>query len=118
MMTESTYEPGALKISMEGHAGAGEYVKDTVCAALSILAQTLERRLTDDAEMFLPAVEKEPGRMSIFCRAGEESEERCREIFDTVFAGFLLLAENYPQFVNTRVTGETESREREDYFNE
>ena len=117
-MTEIVYDPGALKISIVGHAGAGEYGKDIVCAALSILAQTLERRLIDEAELFLPAVEKEPGRMMVFCRAEEEAEERCREIFDTVFAGFTVLAENYPRFVNAVMTGETDTVERGDYLNE
>lgn len=117
-MTEILYDRENLKISLTGHTGAGEYGKDLVCAAVSILAQTLERRLTDEAEHFLPAVEKKPGRMMIFCRAEEEPEERCRDIFDTVFVGFTLLAETYPQFVSAAVTGEADDAEREDDGNE
>ena len=105
-MTRISYDRDELKMDIVGHAGAGEYGKDTVCAALSILAMTLEKRLEYSAELFLPAVEKSPGRITLFCRAGEDEEEKCREVFDTVFTGFLLLAENCPQYVSADQSGE------------
>ena len=33
-MTEIVYEPAELRLRMEGHAGAGAYGEDPVCAAL------------------------------------------------------------------------------------
>lgn len=117
-MTRISYDRDDLKMDIVGHAGAGEYGKDTVCAALSILAMTLEKRLDDSAELFLPAVEKSPGRITLFCRVGEEAEKECREVFDTVFAGFLLLAENYPQYVSADQNGEAEGEYGGKYTNE
>ena len=47
-MTRVEYDRAALSLSMEGHAGAGEPGYDLVCAALSTLMMTLERRVQEN----------------------------------------------------------------------
>jgi uncharacterized protein YsxB (DUF464 family) len=53
-MTRVRYDRADLCLSMEGHAGAGKPGNDPVCAALSALMMTLERRMQETAERTLP----------------------------------------------------------------
>ena len=46
-MTRVLYEPGKPALTFSGHAGAGEYGHDLVCAALSILQYTLREALPE-----------------------------------------------------------------------
>jgi uncharacterized protein YsxB (DUF464 family) len=107
-MTSVCYDRGGLRLTMEGHAGAGAFGADTVCAALSMLMMTLERRMEDRAEDALPVISRGPGRFEIRCDPEDAAEELCRESFDTVAAGLALLAENRPECVSFRLTEEEE----------
>ena len=49
-MTRILYDRAGLRLEMQGHAGAGEKGADPVCAALSMLMMTLERRMQERAE--------------------------------------------------------------------
>jgi len=112
-MTRVEYDRAALCLTMEGHAGAGETGKDLVCAALSTLMMTLERRMQDTAERTLPIVKRAPGFFAIRCTP-EEDEKLCRECFDTVAAGIAVLAENRPENVSLTFTGEDLEQEEEE----
>ena len=112
-MTRVCYDRAALSLTMEGHARAGEAGNDLVCAALSTLMMTLERRMQDTAERTLPIVKRAPGFFSIRC-APERGEELCRESFDTVAAGVAVLAENRPENVSLTFTGEDLEQEEEE----
>ena len=98
-MTRIRYEPEAFRLSMEGHADAGPKGADLVCAALSMLMLTLEARCREREEERLPTLSRAPGRFGIQCRPESGEEARCRESFDTVFAGLSLLAEREPEHV-------------------
>ena len=74
-------------------------------------ASTLGGRVRDltPAEMLgqvITAQRKSPGYVWIQARADEELEDKCRECFDTVFAGFSLLSEYEPEHVSARMRGE------------
>ena len=101
-MTRIVYEPAELRLTMEGHAGAGAYGEDPVCAALSMLSMTLERRVTELAEHCFPAISRAPGRFQAVCRPEEDFAGQCRECFETVAAGLALLAEERPEHVRFR----------------
>ena len=45
---------------------------------------------------------RRPGAEEIRCRPDRGCEGACRESFDTVYAGFALLAGEYPEHVNAR----------------
>lgn len=111
-MTKIVYDRDELRLTMEGHAGAGLKGMDPVCAALSMLSMTLERRAQEREEEYLPAVSRSPGRVSIECRPEAEWEERCRESFDTVAAGLALLAEELPDYVRFRQDERESGEER------
>lgn len=108
-MTRVHYDREGLCLAIEGHAGAGEYGRDTVCAALSILVMSLEKRLGEMDGDVLVTVSRSPGRVRICAAAGAESERLCRESFDTVFAGLRLLGENRPENVQLTERGGDET---------
>ena len=112
-MTRIQYDRERLRLTMEGHAGAGPKGGDPVCAALSMLMMTLEARMTERAERRLPVISRGQGRFEIQSSPEAEEEALCRESFDTVAAGFALLAENSPAYVTFRFMGE-EMQEEED----
>ena len=112
-MTRVCYDRAALSLSMEGHAGAGEAGNDLVCAALSALMLTLEKRMQETAERTLPIITRAPGVFAIRCTP-ERDEELCRENFDTVAAGIAALAENRPENVSLTLTGEEWEQEDEE----
>lgn len=101
-MTRAVYDREHLRLTMEGHAGAGVRGTDPVCAAVSMLSMTLERRVHEREEDYLPAVSRGPGRFCVECFPEEGFEESCRECFDTVAAGLALLAEERPAYVSLR----------------
>ena len=101
-MTRIVYDPAGLRLEMEGHAGAGIRGQDPVCAALSMLGMTLERRATELAEHCYPAVSRAPGRFQVRCSPEEDFAGQCRECFETVAAGLALLAEERPEHVSFR----------------
>ena len=112
-MTRVCYDRQALRLTMEGHAGAGAFGADPVCAALSMLMMTLERRMEDRAEEALPVISRGPGRFEIRCDPEDGAEALCRESFDTVAAGLALLAENRAENVSFCLTGEDLEEEDE-----
>ena len=98
-MTRIVYDRENMCMAMEGHALAGDYGKDIVCAAESMLIMCLEKRLKDLGESVMLKLKKSPGRVYIEAVAQEDAEALCRESFDTIFAGFMLLAEYEPEHV-------------------
>ena len=101
-MTRIVYDREGMSIAMEGHALAAEYGKDIICAAESMLIMCLEKRLRDFGESVMLMVKKSPGKVYIEAAAREDMQELCRESFDTIFAGFMLLAEYEPEHVEAR----------------
>lgn len=82
-------------LSVDGHAGCGEYGKDIVCAAVSVLVQNLigsVKALTEDRI----SVRMEPGYVNI--EYGDLSEQG-RLLIDSFFLGICSLADNYPEHV-------------------
>ena len=90
-------------ISVEGHANHGEEGKDTVCAAVSALVFTLCRVLSNydkkgALKSFYHSVEKGSCQLDFAaCDAFRDSVETAA---NTLFEGFLLLEENYPECVS------------------
>jgi uncharacterized protein YsxB (DUF464 family) len=101
-MTRIVYDREGLRLSMEGHALAGHYGQDIICAAESMLIMCLEKRLLDMGEDVSLTVKKSPGCISISALPSLALEERCRESFDTIYAGCALLARYEPDYVSAR----------------
>jgi uncharacterized protein YsxB (DUF464 family) len=106
-MTKIKYNPAEFRIEIQGHADWGEYGKDLVCAAASMLMMTLENMVTDYAESLQPCIYKSTGEAIISCAPTKGNATKCRTIFDTIFGGYELLSMNCPEHVQAvKVKGE------------
>lgn len=90
------------RLLLTGHAGSGEYGRDLVCAAVSILAHTLAANVRELEQ--LGAVEDvvvrlEAGRGEISCAARPQHRAAVELIFRAVCRGILLLGEQWPECV-------------------
>jgi len=90
-------------ISISGHAAAAPYGQDIVCAAASALALTMLEAVRNfdehgDVEHFAHSVDK--GSVEIDFTVKEWVLERAQTLVDAITGGFLLLEENYPEYVS------------------
>ena len=96
-MIRVVYEPESFRICAEGHANAGPQGQDIVCAAASMLMFTLVASLGRSGVE--ADVEEEAGMMSINVTPEDFDREYCQAMFDTISAGFELLADTQPDYV-------------------
>lgn len=94
-MIRAKFDEEALTLTIAGHAGSAPCGRDLVCAAASILMLTLERALKDRGVLGAES-EKRSGYARI-----TGTERSARGIFETVFAGYALLEEEWPEYVKT-----------------
>lgn len=102
-MTRASYDRAGLRLRVQGHAGAGEYGKDIVCAGASILMLTLEAQLRELKGENRVSIMKKPGMADISCCPAREQVIRCRDLFETIFLGYQLLENMYPENVKCEV---------------
>ena len=102
-----------IRLTVEGHAGQADIGHDIVCASASILAYTVAQIVkTMEQHGDLkdkPIVELGSGDATIVCRC--KNDDIYAEAAHTLFVaqvGYLLLAHNYPQYVEVNVVGEAE----------
>lgn len=100
-MTRVTYDPAAMRMSIEGHAGAGEPGHDLVCAAASILMLTMEAALRELGWWEQVSILKKPGMAEFSCCPGKKRMEQSREIFALIFLGYQTLEGICPGYVKT-----------------
>lgn len=98
-MIRVSYDTDEHCMVMEGHAGAGEYGHDIVCAAASILMHTLEAAAMDSQSTLQPVISKHRGYARIQCTPTARNKRRCEDIYRTIFRGYELLAQQYPEHV-------------------
>ncbi|MBQ7858824.1 MAG: ribosomal-processing cysteine protease Prp [Faecalibacterium sp.] len=96
-------ESQSLRLIVAGHACYGEKGKDIVCAAESILVQSLAAALAglDEQQLFDLAVDGVAGSgcVAITALPTPAGFERVRGMFETACTGFCLLAKAYPAHV-------------------
>ena len=107
-MIDVVYHRRYHRLTIEGHACSGEHGHDLVCASASILAYTLAASV---ANMFAakqirePFIELKEGSGQIACKAINRFEAPVTLIFDTLCAGYELLAREYPENITYEVRG-------------
>lgn len=93
-----------LLLSVDGHAGAGNFGEDIVCSACSILSYTLAQTLllmkTEGRLRKKPRVDIKEGKAKIVAEPKAEALSEILSYFYMTYVGFCLLHENYPQFVD------------------
>ena len=105
-MTEADFwrEDGHFRMLVEGHAGFDSQGRDIVCAAASMLAQTMMRWAAEHESCIrrFVAVEFGDGRAELdFWTEGDGIRE-ADVAFGVIEGGFRLLAERYPEHVRMK----------------
>lgn len=101
-MIRVEYNRMDCRVTVTGHAGYGERGQDILCAAASMLLQTLAaavgelygRGLTEDS-----AVSLYRGAGEVACVPVEEYRCVVRTVMDSIVLGFELLARDYGAYV-------------------
>lgn len=98
-MIEVTYRPRGHLLTVKGHAGAGLYGSDPVCAAVSILVYTLAESvqvMEQKHRLTAATVHLASGCAVIAARPRRFSGRALDCTYKTVCHGFRLLAGEYP----------------------
>lgn len=104
-MIKITYHRRLNSLEMHGHAG-GKRGNDLVCAAASMLANTLAlnvERLKCQGAAAHVEITLEPGNAAIWCRPKSKMESVVTLCMDSVCMGFELLHKEYPKKVQYTV---------------
>lgn len=109
-MIEVRYDRKALELTVKGHAQSAEKGKDLVCAAASILVYTLAadvNRLTEGGTDVISrqTINLTEGDAKITCRPVLGKKAVATVIFDSVVAGFDVLAQQYPEYIKFSLAG-------------
>ena len=94
------------EVQAEGHAGAGKYGQDVVCAAVSVLLQTLANEVTEAARAGLLAVGvvvHGDGWMKVEMTPTDQTQDMADAWVELVQDGIDALAESYPENVELEV---------------
>ena len=94
------------EVKAEGHAGAGKYGQDVVCAAVSVLLQTLANEVTEAARAGLLAVDvvaHGDGWMKVEMTPTDQTQDMVEAWVQLVQDGIDALAESYPENVELTV---------------
>lgn len=105
-MIKIKYDRPANSVNISGHAGYAEMGKDTVCAAVSALAYTLNANVMDmgDKGMVVNAVMRmKPGDAEISCKAVPGFEEDVRKVYDSICLGFEMLSGSFKKNIEYEV---------------
>ena len=107
-MIKVTYHRDLNRVSITGHAYSGEAGHDLVCASASILTYTLAsfvENMKESGQVRYPTVKLEEGDAIICCNAPKRIKAQVTLAFDTLCAGFELLARSYPDNITYQIMG-------------
>jgi uncharacterized protein YsxB (DUF464 family) len=107
-MIKVMYHRDLNRVEVEGHAQSGEVGHDLICASASILVYTLAtfvENMKNAGQTKYPKVELTEGYALINCKAPSRYKSSVTLAFDTVCAGFDILAQNYPDNISYKIMG-------------
>lgn len=106
---EISEDKKTLVLSIKGHAGAGEKGHDLVCAAASILANTVAQIvyiMHDKGQLRRkPTVKLNGGDATITCKPRDEAFHEALHTYSVAQVGFALLAKAHPDHVELHPFG-------------
>lgn len=105
-MIQVVYHRAYHRVTIEGHAYSGEPGHDLVCASASILTYTLADRvihLAASKQAREPVTKLEVGKAEISCNPSHRFKAAATLIFDSICAGFELLAAQHPQNISFEI---------------
>ena len=101
-MIRVQYTPHAFRVTVSGHAGYAERGEDILCAAASMLLQTLGAAVQELCRRGLAeevTVDLRHGQGEVSCVPVEEFRCVVRTVMDSIMLGFTLLGEDYGEYV-------------------
>lgn len=102
-------------LTVEGHALSGEPGQDLVCASASMLIYTLAAFVANTVNIGF-ATEKviklESGDAEVSCKVKGAHDMTVALVFDSICAGFDILAQNYPENVKYEIINYTRDRKQ------
>jgi uncharacterized protein YsxB (DUF464 family) len=107
-MITVVYHRDLNRVSIEGHAYSGEKGHDLVCASASILANTLASLVSNmqkAGQTRYPTIELSYGNALIQCNVASRYKPTVTFAFDSICAGFELLAQSYPDNISYEIRG-------------
>ena len=107
-MIKVVYHRDYHRLTIEGHAQSAEKGHDLVCASATILAYTLAqfvKNMNDAGQIRYPTLELKDGFTLIDCNPPSRIKNSVKLAFDTVCAGFELLARDYPDNISYEIRG-------------
>lgn len=105
-MIKIVYYRSYNRVTVTGHAYSAEHGQDLVCASASILAYTLAAnvaQMADNGQVRQPIINFSEGNAEISCNPRHNLKNSVTLVFDSVCAGFELLAHDYPQYVQYEI---------------
>ena len=105
-MIQAVYYRKYNRLTVEGHAYSAEPGHDLVCASASMLAYTLAlnvANMADNGQVRSPVIENTPGKSEISCNPRSNLRNTVTLVFDSICAGFELLAHNYPENISYEI---------------
>ena len=107
-MITVVYHRDLNRVSVEGHAQSGEVGHDLVCASASILVHTLASfvgHMKEARQSYNPTIIKKEGEALISCEPPHRFKGAVTLVFDSICAGFELLAQSYPENISYEIRG-------------
>ena len=107
-MISVIYHRNLNQVSVEGHAQSGEVGHDLVCASASILTYTLASfvdNMKAEGQTKHRAVKLKEGHTFISCDPPKRYKGAVTLVFDSICAGFELLAKDYPDNISYKIVG-------------
>ena len=105
-MIQVVYYRKYNRLTMNGHAGAADPGHDLVCASASMLAYTLAinvANMADHGQVRQPITKLIDGDSEISCNPKCKLRNTVTLVFDTICAGFELLAHQYPENISYEI---------------
>ena len=109
-MINITYHRDLNRVEMQGHAQSGELGHDLVCASATILVYTLAtfvENMKKAGQVYNPTAELKEGEALIYCSPPTKYRSSVTLVFDSICAGFELLARDYPDNISYEIRGKT-----------
>ena len=105
-MIKAVYYRKYNRLTVEGHAYSADPGHDLICASASMLAYTLAvnvANMADNGQIRQPIIENTPGKAEISCTPRPNLRNTVTLVFDSICAGFELLAHNYPENISYEI---------------
>ena len=107
-MIKVVYHRKYHRVTVKGHAYSGESGHDLICSACSILTYTLAANVSnmdDSGQVRNMTAILNLGDAEISCNPHSRLDSVVTVIFDSICAGFELLANDYPENIKYEIRG-------------